>query len=232
MVKITSVYQLTIMKLSLPEKNLSFKLTSSALFGVVVATALAAPMPALAIDVSPTAWWDVIGRDLKMDNAQFTSVGSGTFIGNTAFVNPGSPLNLSFDWIFGGATSDTSYCPGCIIQNYVAWIQPSQTVNSSAGSMSGVFSSPSSQSSGSFSWITQAPTEPGTYYIGSAATLDYVFQPDRPGTYGGPTSVGPYGNVAPFKIVVAVPGPIPFLGVASAFAYSRRLRNRVRDHKG
>ena len=217
------------LKASLSVKNLSLKVIGMASFGVVVATALAAPMPAQAIDVSPTAWWDVIGRDLKMVNAQFTAVGSGTFSGNTAFVNPGSSLNLSFDWMFGGATSDTSYCPNCVIQNYVAWIQPSQSVDSSAGFMSGVFSSPSDQRSGSFSWVTQAPTEPGTYYIGSAATLDFVFQPNRRGTYGGPTSVGPYGNVAPFKIVVAVPGPIPFLGVASAFAYSRRLRHRVRD---
>lgn len=188
-------------------------------------TATALPVQATVVDA--TAWYDVIGRDLKISNARFTGVGKGSFSANTAIVKPGSSLDLSFDWSLGGNTSNYNYCPGCIIQNYVAWVQPSQTQNSSSGFFSGVVSSDASARSGSYSWSTSAPSESGTYYIGSAFSLEYDYLSNVPGSFGAPDSVGPYGTVAPFKVRVEVPGPLPALGLASAVYYRRKLRRRI-----
>lgn len=182
-----------------------------------------------AIAVSDSVYWDVIGRDLHITNPRFTSVSDGVATGNTVIAGKDSSLSLAFDWSFAGDTSDFSYCPGCIIQNYIAWIQPSQSTNSSSGFVSSVFSNPSSAQSGTYTWTTQAPSDPGTYYIASNFTLEYQYQDNVPGRFGGPTSSGPYGELAPFKVVVRVPGPLPLFGLASAFACSRRLRSRVRN---
>lgn len=192
--------------------------------GVILSTS----SPVRAFTLSDTVYWDVVGRDLRISNPRFTSVGSGSFDKNVADVTIDSALSLAFNWAFGEDTSNSSYCPTCIIQNYIAWIQPSQTVNSSSGFVSGVFNGWNS-GSGSFSWTTKAPSTAGTYYIGSNFSLQYEFLNNVPGEPGGPTSSGPYGNVVPFKVIVSpAPGPLPLLGMASAFAFSRRLRHRVK----
>ncbi len=200
---------------------------SQVLVAGAFAFASATALPVNATVVDATAWYDVIGRDLKISNARFTGVGDGNFSSNTAIVRPGSSLNLSFDWSLGGNTSNYSYCPFCIIQSYVAWVQPSQAQDSSSGFFSGIVSSDSSARSGSYSWSTTAPSEGGTYYIGSAFSLEFDYLNNVPGRFGAPDSVGPYGTVAPFKVRVDVPGPLPALGLASAVYYRRKLRRRI-----
>ena len=201
---------------------------SLAAFLLTSGTILASSTPAHAFAVSNSVYWDVIGRDLHISNPRFTSVSDGTATGNTAVVGGNSALSLAFDWSFAGDTSDLSYCPGCIIQHYIAWIQPSQTTNSSSGFVSAVFGGPGSARSGTYTWTTQAPSDPGTYYISSNFSLDYNYQNNVPGKFGGPTSLGPYGDLAPFQVTVRAPGPLPLFGLASAFACSRKLRSRVR----
>ena len=66
---------LAMLQSSLAIQKLSCHIIGLASFGAVSLAALAAPLPAQAINVSPMAWWDVIGRDLKLDNARFTAVG-------------------------------------------------------------------------------------------------------------------------------------------------------------
>jgi len=165
------------------------------------------------LDLASTVWWDVIGRDLRISQPRFTAVSAGSFQQNDAVVAPGSGLNLAFDWSFGGGSSNYDYCSGCVIQNYIAWIQPSQASNSSAGLRSDALWSDSVAASGSFEWSTTAPTTAGTYFIGSAAGLDFQFYPNRQGEAGGLSSSGPYGSVAPFRVTVRDPVGRPSLNL-------------------
>ncbi len=197
-------------------------------------------IPAMADPLSSTVWWNLIGRDLRITNPTFTSVSSGSFSGNSATVTPGSQLSLSFDWNFGAFTSDSKDCPFCIIQQYIAWIQPSQSVNSSAGFVSSIFASLSDAQSGSFTWSTEAPLDPGVYYIGAGGSLDYQFNPNQAGYFGALSDTGPNmpnsltaaDGYAPYMVTVVsplpVPGPLPLFGAVAAFGCSRKLRQRVR----
>ncbi len=53
----------------------------------------------------------------------------------------------------------------------------------------------------------------------------------RPGTWGAGASAVPLPPpppVTPCRPPAAVPGPLPVLGLGAAFAYSRKLRNRIK----
>ena len=191
----------------------------SASLAIAAGIILSSLSPAGALTLSDPVYWDAIGRDLRIANPRLTSIDSGNINNSAADLTINSEQKLAFDWTFGADTSNSSNCPLCIIQNYIAWIQPSQTVNSSLGFVSGIFNGNSS--SGSFSWTTTAPSTPGTYYTGSNLSLQYNFLDNIPGQPGGPTSSGPYSKVAAFKVVVnPVPGPFPLFGMASALAAS------------
>ncbi|MEB3334639.1 MAG: hypothetical protein VKP70_06615 [Cyanobacteriota bacterium] len=136
----------------------------------------------------------------------FTSVTSGSFSGNSATVTAGSQLSLGFDWNFGAFSANFTSCPYCIIQQYIAWIQPSQPVNSPAGFVSGIFSTFPDAQSGSFTWSTEAPLNPGVYYLGAGGRLDYKFNPNQIGYFGALSDTGPDMQNALTAAQVAPPG--------------------------
>jgi hypothetical protein len=64
--------------------------------------------------------------------------------------------------------------------------------------------------SGTFNWTTNAPTVNGTYFVGGASSLDYVFQPGLQGSTGFLMSDSSVTDVASFKVQVgASPVPVP-----------------------
>jgi len=79
-----------------------------------------------------------------------------------------------------------------------------------------VFSS--NYTAGSSAWILNTDT-----FVATSPSLELVFQgvssaaPSQPGN----------GNFIDAVSLVEVPGPLPLLGAASAFAYSRRIRRRI-----
>lgn len=90
--------------------------------------------------------------------------------------------------------------------------------------------------------ITIKPFDPFKFYTfeGENYTLNLSFQ-DEDGNFvdslisqeQGTTSAKLYGSITPppppAPPVSEVPGPLPVLGIFSAFAYSRKLRNRIKS---
>lgn len=139
--------------------------------------------PVFAISLSSQVDYTYIHGLMTFSNPLFTSVASGSFSGNTASVTAGSSLTLT-----GAANitdTNNSYCPGCIIQEYVAWI-PRGAVQTGTPNNIGIYSGGilSDIPIGTFTWTTNAPTQGGIYYIGAASTLDYVYQTGALGTTG------------------------------------------------
>jgi hypothetical protein len=111
-------------------------------------------------------------------NTQVVAVSAGTFSGNSATVDPGATITLSGTHQWGPIT-DMSYCPGCIIQTYVAWVPPAAANGATPfnkGLQSGGNSYYTYKPATNFTFTTQAPTVPGTYYIGKGESWDYVYQ--------------------------------------------------------
>jgi hypothetical protein len=139
-------------------------------------------------------------------NTAVTGVSDGTFSGNQAIVKPGASVTMTGSWQIGPVTN-TSYCPGCIIQIYVAWV-PDAAANGATPRNKGLWSgqtyytNPNPGASGSFNWTTQAPTVPGTYYVGRGQTLHYSFQWYAQGGFGWPTGGDPADQVASYVINV------------------------------
>jgi len=55
---------------------------------------------------------------------------------------------------------------------------------------------------GTFDWTPQAPTQPGTYYIGRGQTLDFNFRRQTEGKLGVPTAEPDADAAASFMIEV------------------------------
>ncbi|MGZ4958738.1 MAG: autotransporter domain-containing protein [Methylomonas sp.] len=159
-------------------------------------------MATFADQVSTDVTWSVIGRIVNISEPSFESVGNGTFSGNTANVTSGSSVTLSGTYSI--QEGDTSYCPGCVIQLYTAWISPATA--GSEGFFSGVIFPVFGTQTGSIigpgeSLITlTAPKTPGAYFIGLDSTLDYVYYPNRIGSFGQDINGNP--RVAPYQVTV------------------------------
>lgn len=181
---------------------------------------------ATASQVANDVFYYPIDRIFEITSPTFTSVQSGSFVGNVARVAPGSTLSLSGNYNI--SQGDTSYCPTCIIQAYTAWISPapidSQGFWSGLITPSGIYNDIGSNP-GTFNWTTTAPTEPGDYFIGIDFSLDYQFNPNRVGSFG-KTSTGT--EAAPFKVTVeetkSVPEPFTFVGtfIAGTLLFCRK----------
>jgi hypothetical protein len=120
------------------------------------------------------------------------SVSDGTFSGNTAVVAPGASVRMTGNWQIG-PVSDTSYCPGCNIQIYIAWVPDAAARGAwppSRGLWKGMTRSvnPNLGPSGSFDWTSEAPTVSGLYYVGRGQTLDFAFKLKTQGKLGSPTA--------------------------------------------
>lgn len=181
---------------------------------------------ATASEVANEVFYYPIERIFEITSPTFTSVQSGSFVGNVARVAPGSQLSMSGNYNI--KLGDTSYCPTCIIQAYTAWISPAPI--DSKGFWSGLITpncidNSISSNPGTFNWTTTAPTEPGEYFIGLDFTLDYQFNPNRVGSFG-KTSTGT--EAAPFKVTVedvkSVPEPFTFIGtfIAGTLFFCRK----------
>ncbi|WP_081607986.1 autotransporter family protein [Methylomonas sp. MK1] len=165
----------------------------------------------LADSLSSDVTWSVIGRNITITQPSFAGVGRGSFAGNSATVGSGSSVNLAGSYNI--QEGDTSYCPGCVIQLYNAWIAPAQA--GSAGFFSGVIYPGFGSQSGSFSNQLTAPKTPGTYFIGLGATLDYVYQPNTAGGFG--KDQNGISGFAPFQVTVT---PLALSPIASSDSFS------------
>ncbi|WP_082880150.1 autotransporter outer membrane beta-barrel domain-containing protein [Methylomonas methanica] len=165
----------------------------------------------LADSLSSDVTWSVIGRNITITQPSFAGVSSGSFAGNSATVGSGSSVNLAGSYSI--QEGDTSYCPGCVIQLYTAWIAPAQA--GSAGFFSGVIYPGFGSQSGSFSSQLTAPKTPGTYFIGLGATLDFVYQPNTAGGFG--KDQNGISGFAPFQVNVT---PLALSPIASSDSFS------------
>lgn len=143
---------------------------------------------------------------VRLWNTQVVAVSSGTFSGNSATVDPGATITLSGTHQWGPIT-DMSYCPGCVIQTYVAWVPPAAANGATPinkGIQSGGNGYYTYKPATNFTFTTQAPTVPGIYYIGKGETWDYVYQPWTQGGMGWATG-SPSTPAASYIIEVMAP---------------------------
>lgn len=191
------------------KKNLLKALTTSAF---VAMTGLSGT--ASATTVSTDVGYGYIHGYLEISNAAITGVSSGTFSGNTAVVDAGSSVRMRADWkIVTTKGNGAGYCPGCVIEEYVAWI-PSAGANGATPLNQGLatfldgYNSNGVYSSGTFDWTTNAPTVNGTYFVGGGQSLDYYYLPGIEGSTGFLMSNANVTDVASFQVQVgAVPVP-------------------------
>jgi hypothetical protein len=138
---------------------------------------------------STSVTYNAIGRD-------FTITDNGS---DNLYVSPGQSFTLTGKWSIGSV--NTSYCPGCVIQLYLAGMAP---LTGQADLYSGSIDS-NNQASGSYSLTLTAPTTAGNYYYaGGASTLDYGYQT----VSGGPNAAG----LINYQINVPEPGSLLLLG--------------------
>ncbi len=161
---------------------------------------------------------------MTVSNPTILGVSSGSFLQNQAVVAPGAEITLSFD--AGVSVTSLAYCPGCIMQEYLAWTGPALTAGATPQQIN-LFNDQFLQDipKQTFTWTTKAPTLPGEYFIAEAGTLDYHFVPVV-GRLGG---MG--GELASFKVTVAaVPEPSTFALMCVGLLASgvRLARNRRR----
>ena len=109
--------------------------------------------------VSSPASYNYASRQVTFSNV---SLNSG---GNSAQVNPGQTVNISFSW---SSSQNGSYCSGCIVQLYVG-INGHFTQCLTSG-----FNGYSASGSQNFNFT--APSTAGIYYITSTGTLHYSCQ--------------------------------------------------------
>ncbi len=166
-----------------------------------------APFTLQAAILADTVSWNVIGREVQIFNPHFSSVGGegqgeGIIHGNSAIVTGGAFVGVAGNYHI--QENDTSYCPGCIIQLYTAWIAPAPAgsqafynggIPPGFGTQIGVIPNNFADSA------LYAPTEPGVYYIGFAFTLQYQIFPNRQGVFG-TLPGGSVANYAPFRVTV------------------------------
>lgn len=155
--------------------------------------------------VSSEVTWSIIGRNVSIINPSFTDVGSGSFSANTANVASGSSVTLMAEYNI--QEGNTSNCPTCIIQLYTAWVAPAAP--GSAGFFSGTIHPGFASQSGSIlnqelsnptATTLLAPKASGTYFIGLGTTYDFVYIPNRAGSFG--NDINGLPGFAPFQVTV------------------------------
>lgn len=153
-----------------------------------------------AIDVSDDVTYNILLHNaVVFTNPQVTATDNGIVDGYTAIIEPVSAITFEGDYEMGGVT-DTSYCPACIIQLYVAWYDPAAENGATPvnlGLWSGqtrTVGSPISTRqgapSGHFTFESFAPTEAGIYYVSAGRSLQHDFIPTATGWLGNDTETG------------------------------------------
>lgn len=174
-------------------------MTTLVMFG-----AMAVSGGASAATVASTVQYGYIHGYLEIYNTAINGVA-----GNTATVGVNDLVTLSGDWrIVSTVASGSRFCPGCIIQEYVAWTPPAAADGASPTNLGLLsFQTPGGTGAfagGRFNWVTDAPDFIGTYFVGGASTLNFSFQAGRQGDTG---SFNGVSNLASFQINV-VPEPV------------------------
>ncbi len=167
---------------------------------VVVTFEVLEPLPAA--DVT----YHTLHSTVRFWNVAIASVGAGTISGNTATVPPGTTIRVTGNWQIGPVT-DVSYCPTCVIQVYVAWLNPaasSGVTPINQGLWSGILSvvNPNPGPGGTFDFTTTAPTVPGDYYIAQGGSLLFNYSPTVQGGPGWVTAGSPPNRWVSFRISV------------------------------
>jgi hypothetical protein len=154
---------------------------------------------------------------IVVTNAQVTSVSSGAALGNFASVAPGATITVEVDYVMNFSSNPADYadCPGCFIQNYLAWYPSAAAAGASPiniGFWRGSSVAPDAiftgegATAGHLVFTTTAPTVPGDYAIGVGETLDFGYVPTTTGAGGYDLSQGVPpgpGQFASFLINVA-----------------------------
>jgi hypothetical protein len=186
-----------------------------------VALAPSAPAAALSSVVSdPDVQYGMLHGSFRLYNSTIVGVGTGSYSGNDAFVQPGSTVSVQGNWQVGPVT-DPSYGPGCIIEMYVAWVAPAAS-NGATPFNQGLwmgqtpFYNPNPSYAGGYGWSPSAPTVEGEYFIGAGGTLDYSFQWWAQGGLGGLTS---NTSVVGASYRVVVDGTAPDIAFTGGGAY-------------
>jgi len=155
----------------------------------------------LATDVT----YGMLHGTMRIWNTAIQSVSDGTISRTLAVVSPGASVRMTGDWRVGPVIDD-SYCPGCVIQIYLAWLPGAATNDAwppSKGLWSGMSNTHTGPSAnGSFDWTSMAPAKPGLYHIGRGQTLDFDFRLPTEGKMGYPTDGPATEPAASFVIQV------------------------------
>lgn len=115
--------------------------------------------------------YGVLRGAIRFWNTGLVSTQNGTHWGGRAFVHMGSAVQLTRKGPRGPVTN-TSGRPGCIIEEYAAWIPPASEHDATprnAGLWIGetYVTVPNPGAIGPFTWTTHAPTSKGVCYVGS-----------------------------------------------------------------
>lgn len=183
--------------------------------------------PVVANDVT----YGMLHGSFRIYNPAVTSVSSGFFMHDTAYVHHGATLGLTANWAVGPVTN-TGYCPGCIIETYAAWVSPAAT-NGATPRNIGLWEGATpcigcvytfQQAANPFSWGTKAPTVDGIYYIGVGGSLDYQFNWWVEGGMGSPTA-GPSTQPAASFLVVDddTPPVVAYSGNAGTYTVDQTV---------
>ncbi len=135
------------------------------LLSAAAALAIAAPAAATVYTPATSVTYDYI-------HGPYTISDSGPDVLN---VGPGASFTVSGDW--SSSQTDDSYCPGCVIQLYLAGL-PGLPGQADLVSSEGI------TASGGYSQMFTAPTTLGTYYIGGTYSLQFEFVPVSGGANG------------------------------------------------
>lgn len=165
---------------------------------------------------------------IRFWNTTVASTQNGTYSVDTAFVHTGAAVQLKGNWQIGPVTN-TSYCPGCIIEEYVGWISPA-SANGATPRNAGLwigqtyFPNPNPGQSGTFNWTTHAPTAEGAYYIGSGGSLDYQFDWWIEGGFGRATDNSTTAAAASFMVIADdTPPTITYSGNAGTYSVDQTV---------
>jgi len=165
------------------------------------------PTNSLFAKTSTDVTYAVVPGSLRIWNVRIESVEEGSIDGNTAVVAPGATLRLTGNWQFG-QEEDPRPWDGSNLQVYVSWVpdaaergawMPSEPLW--AGQRRAAHSDPAP--GGTFDWTTQAPLEPGTYYIGRGQSTAFYKLRQTEGRLGKPTSDSGGEDSASLRIEVS-----------------------------